>query len=348
MQLRVVLSIVTFLAIALILYLARHEIISAWFLLGQVNLWILALLLPAQAISYYAVGGMIFSYLRSKGELEKTNQFTATRIALELNFVNHILPSGGVSGFSYLNWRLKHLGVKPARATMAQVVRFALTYLAFLVLLSISVLALSIDGTANRFVIYVSSVLATSIVLGTFFVVYIVGSYARLHSFAWALTKWVNALAQSLKLPYKFRLNERRVQRFFEDLHRDYVDLKHERNVLKKPAIWAFIFNIADISMFFIAFAALGVYVNPAMIVIAYGLASVAGFFMLTPGGAGAYEVLMVWILASAGAPGDATIAAIVLARVLLVIGTIASGYAFYQLAIFKYGKRPQTAKAAR
>lgn len=342
MSFRVILSIITFAAILIILFLARDELANAWMLMGQVDLIILSLLLPVQLISYYAVGGMIFDYLRSKGDLKKTNQLTLSRIALELNFVNHALPSGGVSGFSYLNWRLRHLGVKPARATMAQVVRFTLSYIAFLALLSLSVLALSVDGTVNRFTLYVSSVLATTIILGTVFLIYIIGSYGRLHSFSWSFTKFVNRTAQRLKLPFKYRLNERRVQGFFEDLHRDYTELKHERKVLKKPMIWAFVFNVADISMFFIAFAALGVFVNPAIIVIAYGVAALAGFFVLTPGGAGAYEVLMVWILASAGAPGDATIAAIVLARTLLILGTIASGYVFYQMAILKYGKRPK------
>ena len=52
------------------------------------------------------------------------------RMALELNFVNHTLPSGGVSGISYMTWRLGKLGVSPGRAASAQVVRYVAGFIA--------------------------------------------------------------------------------------------------------------------------------------------------------------------------------------------------------------------------
>ena len=85
-------TIVTFLLLALVVFFGWGQISLAWGLLGQVNLWIWALLIPVQLCSYYATGGMIFSYLRSKGNLQTTTHWQMTRIALELNFVNHILP----------------------------------------------------------------------------------------------------------------------------------------------------------------------------------------------------------------------------------------------------------------
>lgn len=341
MSIRTWVSIITFVAIVVILYLTRHELLSAWELLGRVNLWILALLIPVQLISYFAVGAMIFNYLRAKNELKGVNHFEMMRMALELNFVNHALPSGGVSGFSYLGWRLKQHGVSIGRATLAQIVRLVVSFAAFLVLLTVSVLALTVDGTVSRFAVYISSVLATTIVLGTVFGMYIIGSYARLHSFSGSLTRFVNGVCERLRLPGKYRAKEVVIQRFFEDLHKDYVSIRKDKKILKRPFVWAVVFNIAEIGMYLVTFAALGVFVNPALIAIAVGVASVAGFFFITPGGAGAYEVLMIWFLTGAGAPAGPVIAAIVLTRTLLIIGTIASGYVFYQLAIMKYGKQP-------
>lgn len=92
--------------------------------------------------------------------------------------------------------------------------------------------------------------------------------------------------------------------------------------------------------MFSIAFWALGTPINPAALVIGYGVASLAGFFMVTPGGAGGYEVLMIGFLVSAGIDRGAAVAAILLSRTILVIGTVASGYIFYQLALNKYGRK--------
>jgi putative heme transporter len=73
---------------------------------------------------------------------------------------------------------------------------------------------------------------------------------------------------------------------------------------------------------------------------IAYGVASLAGFFVITPGGAGAYEAIMVAFLAVAGIGSGIAIAGIVLTRVIVLMGTIGLGYVFYQHAILKYGKQ--------
>jgi uncharacterized membrane protein YbhN (UPF0104 family) len=80
--------------------------------------------------------------------------------------------------------------------------------------------------------------------------------------------------------------------------------------------------------------------VNPAPILIAYGVASSAGFFVFTPGGAGAYEAIMIGFLAIAGLNKGTAIAGIVLTRTILLLGTIILGYLFYQHALVKYGKR--------
>ena len=62
----------------------------------------------------YMIGRLI-------GHISRLEQ---TRIALELNLVNHIFPSGGVSGISYTSWRMHKLGVSSARSTFAQVIRY--------------------------------------------------------------------------------------------------------------------------------------------------------------------------------------------------------------------------------
>ena len=58
-----------------------------------------------------------------------------------------------------------------------------------------------------------------------------------------------------------------------------------------------------------IGFWALGYSVNPAAIVIAYGIASIAGFIVITPGGAGAYEAIMRAFLGTAVLPASVVIA---------------------------------------
>lgn len=341
MSLRGWLSIVTFVFIALIVYAARHEIAHAWTLLGQVNLWILALLLPGQILVYYAAGEMVFSYLRSKGSIHHLNGLTLGRMALEMNFVNHVLPSAGVSGVSYMNWRLKKRGIPLSRATMAQVVRFAMGFVAFIVLLIISVIAVTIDQGVNRWVILVSAVLVGAMTTAILLGVFLLSSKSRVGVFSGWLTHNINRVVRVVSFgKYPAVLERTQVTKFFDDLHRDYLALRHDRKILIKPFLWGLVFTIGDVALFMITFWALGVVVNPAVILIAYGLAALAGFFMVTPGGAGAYEAIMVSFLAVAGVSGGVAIAGILLTRVILLLGTIIFGYVFYQHALIKYGKR--------
>lgn len=321
-----------------VVYVSRHQLVHAWQLLGQVNVWILLLLIPLQILSYYAAGAMIFSYLKEKYDITISGAQTA-QMALELNFVNHILPSGGVSGASYMTWRLSHMGVGAGRATLAQVVRLAMTFVAFLLLMIVAVLAITLDGNINRFTILVASGLASTIVFGTLVVVYVVKSRARLHKASNGLVRYVNRFGRHVLRRQAPLLNPDTTLQFFEDLHDDYCELARSPRVLVKPFWWGIVFTIVDVGLFWVSFWALGTPINPAPLLIAYGVASLAGVFFFTPGGVGGYEALMVGFLVTTGISQGAIIAAVLLTRTLLIIGTIASGYYFYQRALNKYGR---------
>lgn len=333
-------SIVTFGLVALIIYLSRDELVRAWELLFKVDTWKLLLLLPLQALSYYAAGAMVFSYLKAKYGMQVPARETA-KMALELNFVNHILPSGGVSGVSYMTWRLNHLGVSAGRGTLAQVVRLTMGFVAFLVLMIVAVIVITLDGQINRVTILVSSGLASTIIFGSLGLLYIVKSRRRLEGAADFIAKYVNALWRKVSRRHSPLLRSAVVEAFFADMHDDYTQLAKNPGVLKAPFWWGIVFTIADVAMFWVTFWALGTLINPAPLLIAYGLAVMAGTFFFTPGGVGGFEALMVAFLATTGLPNSTTIAAILLTRTLLVLGTIISGYYFYQRALNKYGKHP-------
>ncbi len=342
MSTRGIISLITLFLLIAVLFTARHEIAVAWKLISEVNVWILALLIPMQALVYFAAGEMMFTYLRGKHAIRNIPRLTLTRMALELNFVNHILPSGGVSGISYMSWRLSKYGVPPGRATMSQIVRYTAGFLAFLTLLLISVVLITLDSGIDRFIILVSSVLASTIVCFIIFGIYIISSSTRLEGFAQGSTKAINGGVRKLSFGHKTHTVElHKVQQFFHDIHKDYVELRADKGLLLKPYLWGLIYNAADVGLFIIGFWALGYAVNPAAIVIAYGIASIAGFIVITPGGAGAYEALMIGFLGTAGIPSGVVIAGVLLTRVVLLIGTVLSGYFFYQLTILKYGKTP-------
>jgi len=340
MSFRAWLSIATLILISVVIYFSRHELIRAWDLLERVNIWILLLLIPMQIFVYFANGEMVFSYLRAKKSIQHLNGLTLARMALEMNFVNHVLPSGGVSGISYMGWRLGKFGVSSGRATMAQAVRFSMGFVAFIALLAVSVLVVTIDGNINRWIILMSSTLAAGMIGLMVAGIYLLGSKRRVEKFAVWMTRTINRIVRSITFGHKKQtLAQKEVDTFFADMHRDYIELRHDKRVLAKPLLWGVVFTMGDVLLFFITFWALGSPINPAPLLIAYGFASVAGFFVVTPGGAGAYEAIMVAFLAIAGLDQGTSIAGILLTRVIILLGTIGFGYLFYQHAILKYGR---------
>lgn len=334
------LSMVTAALVILIIILARDNLVEAWRLLGQVNIWIFLLIIPVQFLSYYSGGAMVFSYLKSRGDLRNVSKLEQPKMALELNFVNHVFPSGGVSGASYMTYRLGNLGVNHGRATLAQVVKIAMTFVSFAFLMMIAVLLVTFDGGLTRFTILVASSLVSIIFGAILCAIFLVGSEKRLIKFADFLDNFLNKKIAKIFKRSKPIVNRQDIGVFLRDLHEDYKTLRREPKCLWRPFLWGIVFNIAETAMFFITFLALGSFVNPAPILIGLGMAGLIGTFLVTPGGIGGYEAAMILFLTTSGMPAAVATAGVLLTRTSLVLLTIASGYIFYSSAMKDNGRK--------
>lgn len=342
---RTILSMVTIAILVVIVILSRGELKKAWDLLGQADLWLLMLLVPFQIVVYYAGGEMIFSYLRQKKLVQHISWMEQTRIALELNLVNHIFPSGGVSGISYTTWRLHKLGVSSARSTFAQLIRYVAGFVSLMVLLIIAVVVLAIDGEVNRYIVASSFLLVLAVVGLTFALIVMFSSEKRMHAAARVIGRLINKVVRLATLgKIKTCVQPAVVGRFFADMHDDFQDLSRDKRLLIRPLVWGAVYALFDVAMFMVAFWSLGVSVNPAVLLIGYGVAGLASLVAFTPGGAGVYEAIMIIFLSMTGVSAEVAIAGIVLTRVILLTGTIVFGYIFYQNALWKYGKRTDAA----
>lgn len=325
----------------IVIVLSRKELHKAWMLLENANIALLLLLIPFQIMVYFSNGEMIFSYLRQRQLVKHISRFEQTRIALELNLVNHIFPSGGVSGISYATWRLHKLGVASSQSTLAQIVRYVMGFLALATLLVIGVLFLAIDGQINRYIVAASFLLVLVILGLTGIVIFMFSSEARMQRMAKIAAKVINRVVLIFTFGWRRNvLSAKTVDSFFKSMHSEFSTLLKDKSLLKKPFFWGIIFTIFDVAMFLAVFWSLGQSVNPAVLMVGYGVAGLAGLVAFTPGGAGVYELIMILFLQFAGVSAEAAIAGIVLTRAILLTGTIVFGYIFYQHSILKYGKR--------
>lgn len=331
---------ITVILLALLIYFSWGLISKAWGLLGSVDIRIFALMIPVQFFSYFAVGEVMFSYLRSKGELHHMTRWGMTRVALELNFVNHVIPVSGLAGFSYLGLVLKTHGVSVGRATMAQLIRYATMFVVFVLMILVSVFILSFDQQVSRTIIIITSIFVVATIAASIVVIYSISNHRRLVSFSRWLTKVINLIVEKISFGRKDHLLKLiKVEDFFTDIHKDYEAIVSDKKILTKPFLWSLASNTLDVGLIFIAFLSLGVFINPAILVIACGLSSFLAIFSATPGGSGVYEAIMITFLSSAGVSPDIAIAGTLLARATVLTGTIIFGFIFYQLTVHKYGR---------
>lgn len=340
MKFRTWINVITIILLALAIFFGWNQISQALGLLGSVDLRIFVLMVPVQLLSYYAIGEVMFSYLRLKGELKSMSKWGMARIALEINFVNHIIPVPSIAGFSYLGMVLKTHGVSAGRATMAQLIRYVLMFVSFVFMILFSVVLLSFDQGVSRAIIIISAALVTVTIALTVLLIYFVSSSKHLSTISNWITRFVNKTIHIFTRGKKQHvLKLKKVEGFFIDIHQDYVEIRNDKRVLVRPLIWAIANNILDVGLIMIAFLALGTFINPLTLIIACGLSSFAAIFAATPGGSGVYEAVMIAFLASAGIKPEIAIAGTLLARVTLMAITFIFGYLFYQLTINKYGK---------
>ncbi len=323
-----------------VLFSAHKDIVRAWHILWHANIWLILLLIPLQFMSYYANTEVFFSYLRQRGQLKDVSRLQATGMALEFTFVDHVFPAAGVAGASYMVWRLKHHGVPTGQATMTQVMRFLVVFGTFMVLMLLALIWATVQNLAAHWVVVSSAVAVTVLLVVLLFGNYIFGNKIRIVSFSHWLSDLINHIGRIVTFGRrKQSVSSGKLDKFFLDFNEDITALKRDRRLLKQPIAWSFIFNLLDVSLFFVTFLALGKVVDPSILLISYGAATICGNFMITPGGIGAYEAMMVTVLTTGGVDAATALTGVLLARMLLLMGTLSTGFVAYQYALHKYGR---------
>ena len=334
------LSIVTFILIIVVLWAARAELVEAFHLLADVNFLVLLLIIPVQFASYYASAEIFFTYLRARGQLRKVKPMGVTAIALEFNFCCHVFPSAGVVSASYMVWRLGKLGVSAGQAVMSQLVNYFVLGSTFMVMMVVALVWATIQNRAANWLVAATTVAVMALIAVLVFGSFLFSSHERLMSFARWLTRKVNWLVEKVTFGYKKKaLKAEQVEGFFSDFYDDWQAIRADKSLLKKPILWGFISNILDVLLVAVAFWALGYGVNLAILLIAFGASAVGSFLFVTPGGVGAYEAVMISVLVSGGMGLAEASAGVILARAILVVGTIVFGFIAYHAALSKYGK---------
>ncbi|HSW85086.1 MAG TPA: flippase-like domain-containing protein [Candidatus Saccharimonadales bacterium] len=339
---KLILNIVTLAALLILIFAIRNQISDTIGNLAKVNAAALFLMIPVEALNYHSQTRLYQRlFLLVGNKLDYAYLFKAS---LELNFVNHVFPSGGVTGLSYFSLRLRE-GQKltGAKATLVHFMKLALIFLSFEVLIIFGLLSLAALGRVNNLIILVAGSLSTILLIGTVGFFYMVEKRSRINQFFTILSKALNRLIQIIMPKYPETINISQAKVVVDDFHANYIQIRQSYRRLKVPFLYALLANITEVMALYVVFIAFGHFVNIGAVILAYAIANFAGLISVLPGGVGIYEVLMTTVLAATGVPAAVSLPVIVMYRLLNTLIQIPPGYFLYQRTLHNGSRLPGT-----
>ncbi len=336
---RLILNIVTIVALALFLFFIKDQIVETFQNLGRVHWWVIVIIILLQVWNYDAQTRLYQALFAIVGNKFKYKPMYIA--AMELNFINNVFPSGGVSGISYFGARLRSDTVTAGKATLVQIMKLLMLYVSFEVLLVVGLFMLAAEGHVNDLVLMVTVSVSTALILGTALFVYILGSKQRVEKFFHFLKRWTNKTVRKVtRASNRPTLELTRVHFLLSELHVNFKTIKARIKDLKMPLVHALFANLSEILCIYVIYLAFGASVNLGAIIIAYSVANVAGAISVLPGGVGVYEALMTTVLVAAGVPVALSLPVTIMYRVLTAAIQLPPGYYFYHKAVNSKGVR--------
>ncbi len=275
----------------------------------------------------------------------KVSSWLLARISFELNFVNHAIPSGGVAGLGYITWRLKAFGSSVGQTSFMYALRYVITILSnqFQTIVAIIIIMLIMGGISHEayWVVGLTCLICVGVIAAIAAVIVVASSKKRINWFAKVGAKFVNSFVKTVTFGRKKEGVKRSViEEYLGDINRDLMTARRNKKILIHPIGWGVVYSFLEVATYWLVGISMGHPEILPQIMVGEAIASVIGAVMLTPGGVGGYEGTMIFIMSVLGVDIGLATAVVITTRVVVLIGTIVSGYGFYQNAVSKIGKK--------
>ena len=328
------LIVLTAVLVGWVVYQNWPDIVETWEYLGNTNGFVLLLLIPEQLFMYLACGEIFFSYLAKRKNVRKFSQKEKSRIALELNFVNHAVPAGGLGGLAFLTYRFEPFNVSAGQTSFLYIFRYAITtvinYLQALVAIII-LFGLRMIPDEAKWVLPVALLMNGGVIFGLWLMVYIAKSKKRTDFFARTVDKITDVLIRIVTFGRRKRIRHyEKINNYFADIHENVQIARENRRSLKKPVMWGFVYSLCEVGTYYIVALSLG---RPELLLyIMVGEAIGSVFDGIVP--YGLYELGMAGVMIAMGVDFPTATIITVMTRVITLLFTIVSGSIPYYKAI--------------
>lgn len=294
-------------------------------LLGQLNLWVLLLILPIRYLSYYSNTRYFVSFLHIFGH--KVEFKKLFRSVVTMNFVNTVFPTGGISGVSYIANALKPK-VDSHTTAIAQVFWQVFTVAGYFGLLVVAFLSLFLANNTSHIgfkviLLFILAVLA----LGLVAAVVVFQRSATENVLYWS-TRPINFVLHRVK---RDALSKERIQLFLDDFYGAIRTMRSQHAKVRGPVAWTMLGLACEVLSIYVVFVAFGAIINPGVVIAGYSLAllfSTAAFFTA---GVGVYEATMVATFVALGQPFGLSFSVTLVYRTIALWLFLPIGLYFYK-----------------
>lgn len=294
-------------------------------LLKSVNILVLLLIIPARYGYYWANTRYYEHFFKLFKRKVPFKQLFVSVMAM--NFVNTVIPSGGISGAAFFAHSLEDK-VTSRESYLAQFFWYIATYLSVAVVLALSFLVLFFSSTIAQASFRIILVAMSFILLATILGAAITLNEVVFEKVLYILTRPINWGLKLLKRP---PLKEQAINRFVES----FQDLVHLFAANPRRAVRPFLdallcigFEILSIMIVFLAFGEL---INPGVIGAAYIFALLLSVLSFFTSGVGVYEAIMVAVMVALGVRFDLAFSVTALYRIVALWLFIPVGLYFYK-----------------
>lgn len=255
--------------------------------------WLLAAF-GSQFLNFF-IQGNVYNYVYKILKFPKIKMVKLMKMGVLAIFLNFTIPSLGIAGFLTFLKILKRDGVKEGRTLLAIMIELLAYYIAFVLLLFLSLIYLFFKlgqiGSVQT-IAAIAFVLLVIFVSG--FVYWLVHNKKRLE-------KRLNWFAQKIEIFEEGESNQEKVKEMVDDFHQDFNWLKKNKRKTVGPIALQFIKYLSDGLTIFFIFLAFGVMSPIGLGVVVFALGRLFGLVSFIPGGLGAFEGAMVLIMSSLG-----------------------------------------------
>jgi uncharacterized protein (TIRG00374 family) len=255
------------------------------------------------------------------------------KTSIAINFANIAIPSGGVSGTTYLAQTLKD-DVSAGRATLAQLARYAFTTLSFVVVLAFGFLLLFLGGNIARVSVRLTMLIVMVLLVVAIILMILFAERSLLEKGINILVKFVNRVARGVFRHNDALITKDQIDRFVDELYEGYHEVVGSTKSWPKLFWWALAGNIAEVLTLYVIFIGFGMWPNLGAVITAYTIANVVSILGLLSGGVGVYEATMIASFVALGIPFTIAFGIVIIYRSLSMLIFLPIGFYFYRQSL--------------